>query len=426
VRRTTSTLALLGATTAGAFAAWLVLNLSSGERRVDARFDPAYDVADPQFRRTLGSLVNAPFVGGNRVTELRNGDEILPAMLSAIAKARRTVTFETFVYWEGTVGRRFTDALAGRARAGVRVHVLADWVGSATRSGSLLTELRDAGVEVELYRDPGLRHLAAMNNRTHRKLLVVDGRIGFIGGAGVADHWLGDADAPDHWRESHFRVEGPVVAQMQAAFVDHWMEARGEVLESADYFPPLAGAGDALAHVLRSSPHDQAESIRLMYLMAIGAARRSVRIGNAYFLPDRALVESLASAAGRGVRVEVIVPGPVTDARIVNDASATTWRALLDAGVSIYRYQPTMYHCKLLVVDDTFVSVGSGNFDSRSFRRDDEANLDLVDPALAAQLVRSFEADKARSRRVDPEQWRRRSITQRLRERLAALVAPQL
>jgi cardiolipin synthase len=418
--------ALLAAAATGAAAAWLVLNLTSGERRVQVRIPPAEPVTHPQFRRTLGALVGDPFLPGNRVVELRNGVEILPAMLEAIRSAQRTVTFETYIYWTGMVGRQFTDALAERARAGVRVHVLVDWVGSATRRGELLDELEAAGAEVGLYRPPRMRHLPGLNNRTHRKILVVDGRLGFLGGAGVADHWLGNADRREHWRESQFLVEGPVVGQLQSTFMDNWLETRGEVLQSEDYFPALAPAGEALAQALRSSPDDGAEAIRLVYLLAIGAARRSVLIGNSYFLPDRLLVDSLVAARGRGVRVEVLVPGPVTDVQVVNWASSGTWGPLLEAGVAVYEYMPTMYHCKVLVVDEALVSVGSANFDSRSFRRDDEANLNVIDSTLARRLVQSFEEDKARSRPVSMATWRQRGLPQRMRERLASLLAPQL
>jgi cardiolipin synthase len=417
---------LLTAAAAGAFAAWLVLNLTSGERRVNVRVPPTEPVTHPQFRRTLGSLVGDPFQPGNRVAELRNGDEILPAMLDAIHRAERTITFETYIYWSGTVGRRFTDALVERARTGVRVHVLVDWVGSATRMDGLSEELKAAGAEVEMYRPPRARYLPALNNRTHRKLLVVDGRLGFTGGAGVADHWLGNAEAPEHWRESHFLVEGPAVAQMQSAFADNWMEARGEVLLGEGYFPALSAAGDAVVQVLRSSPDDGAETIRLLYLLAIAAARHSVRIGNSYFLPDQILVDSLVAARQRGVEVQVLLPGPITDVQIVNRASSATWGPLLEAGVQIYEYMPTMYHCKIFLVDEALISVGSANFDSRSFRRDDEANITVIDPVLAARLARSFEEDKRQARRISLDQWRQRGLGQRVRERLASLLAPQL
>jgi cardiolipin synthase len=417
---------LLAAAGLGALTAWLVFNLTSGERRVRVRIPPADPVTDPQFRRTLGALVGAPFLPGNRVVELRNGDEILPAMLQAIKAAERTITLETYIYWSGTVGRQFTDALVERARAGVRVHVLVDWVGSATRLDGLRDELEAAGAQVAMYRPPRVRYLPRLNNRTHRKILVVDGRLGFVGGAGVGDYWLGNADSPEHWRESHFLVDGPVVAQVQSTFMDNWLETRGEVLQSDGYFPALAPAGDGLAQVLRSSPDDGAESIRLLYLLAIGAARRSVLIGNSYFLPDRLLVESLVAARRRGVRVEVLLPGPVTDVQLVNWASSATWGPLLEAGVVIYEYMPTMYHCKVMIVDEALISVGSANFDSRSFRRDDEANLNVIDPALARRLVHSFDEDKRRARPVSLEAWRDRGLRQRFRERVARLLAPQL
>jgi cardiolipin synthase A/B len=276
------------------------------------------------------------------------------------------------------------------------------------------------------YRPLRWYNLDRLNNRTHRKLLIVDGRIGFTGGIGVADHWLGHAQDPDHWRDSHFRVEGPVVAQLQAAFMDNWIESKGRVLDGADYFPPLEAAGSQYAQAFRSSPSEGSTSMRLMYLLAIAAAERRILIANAYFVPDSLVVDMLVQARARGVDVEIIVPGPVLDAQIVRRASRARWGPLLRAGAGIYEYQPTMYHTKVMVVDDVWSSVGSTNFDDRSFRLNDEANLNVLDPAFGAEQVRVFAADRARSRRITLAEWEERPFKERLMERVASVVKSQL
>jgi cardiolipin synthase len=254
----------------------------------------------------------------------------------------------------------------------------------------------------------------------------VDGVIGFTGGVGIADKWLGNAQDPEHWREAHFRVEGPVVAQMQATFLDNWLKTRGELLHGDDYFPPIAPAGESYAQMFRSSSRGGAESVRLMYLMSIADARRSIRIANSYFVPDDLAVRALADARRRGVSVEIIVPGEHTDTEIVRKASRSLWGELLAAGVEIYEYRPTMYHCKVMVVDESWVSVGSTNFDERSFRLNDEANLNVYDPVFARQQVAIFEQDKAASQRITLEQWAQRPWTERMLEKAAGLLRSQL
>lgn len=268
--------------------------------------------------------------------------------------------------------------------------------------------------------------MGRLNNRTHRKLLVVDGRVGFTGGVGIADNWLGHAEDPDHWRDSHYRLEGPAVAHMQAAFMDNWMETCGEVLHGDEYFPALEPAGRHPAQVFKSSADDGSESVRLMYLLSIASAERSVRIANSYFVPDSMAVRSLVEARRRGVEVEIIVPGRHIDQKMVRRASRALWGPLLEAGVAIYEYQPTMFHVKVVVVDELWTSVGSTNFDNRSFRLNDEANLNVYDAAFAEAQARTFEDDRARARRITLEDWRRRPWRERAVERLAALFRLQL
>lgn len=402
------------------------LNLFGAERRIERPIPHTYVTADSQFVRSMSSLLAPGFVAGNRVTSLADGDEVFPAMLAAIRSARHTITFETYIFWSSSVARQFTEALVERARAGVHTHVLIDWVGSQRVSDDDLARMREAGVEVQLYRPLRWYDLDRLNHRDHRKLLIVDGRVGFTGGVGIADKWLGHAQDRDHWRDSQFRAEGPVVAQLQAAFMDDWLESRGVVLDGPGYFPDLDPTGPALAQALKSSPSSGSASLRLMYLLAIASASRSVLIGNSYFVPDDMTVAMLVAARARGVDIEIVVPGPILDAQVVRRASRAKWGPLLEAGVRIYEYQPTMYHTKVMVVDDRWVSVGSTNLDDRSFRLNQEANLNVLDPDFGAQQARQFAEDRARSRRITLEEWRRRPWLERVQERFATLMQKQL
>jgi cardiolipin synthase len=385
-----------------------------------------YGADDPQFARSMGTLLGPSLLAGNRVRALCNGDEIFPAMLEAIRGARRTITFETYIYWSGEIGRAFADALAERAQAGVKVHVLLDWVGSGKMDATTIASMEQAGIEVRKYHPLRWYNLGRLNNRTHRKLLVVDGRTGFTGGVGIADQWLGNAEDPEHWRDSHFQLEGPAVAQMQAAFMDNWIETRSVVLHGDDYFPALDPVGPHMAQVFKSSATEASESARLMYLLSIASATRSVRIGNAYFVPDRLSVETLVAAQRRGVGVEIIVPGRHSDAAVVRRASRSRWGPLLEAGVSIYEYRPTMYHTKVMIVDDVWTSVGSTNFDSRSFRLNDEANLNVLDPGFAREQAAVFEEDRARSTRITLDMWNSRPRSEKFKGGLAGLLRLQL
>jgi cardiolipin synthase len=400
--------------------------LASPEKKVEYLIEHLFSIGDEQFIRSMTSLLPPAALSGNKITTLKNGDEIFPAMLDAIGSARHTITFETFIYWTGEIGKRFAEALAERARAKVKVHVLLDWLGTKKMDRSLLEFMKDAGVEVERYHPLRWYSIARANNRTHRKLLVVDGKIGFTGGAGIADQWLGNAQDRDHWRDSHFKIEGPVVAQCQAAFMDNWLKTRGRVLHTDEYFPEIAPAGSHRAQVTMSSPSEGSESARLMYLLAIALAARSIYIASAYFVPDDLSVRTLVDARRRGVTVAIIVPGGHTDTHVTRWASRSRWAPLLKAGAEVYEYQPTMYHCKVMIVDECWTSVGSANFDNRSFRLNDEANLNVYDADFAREQVRVFEDDKGRSRRFTLEDWMNRPWTDKLKERAAGLLRSQL
>jgi len=404
----------------------LVQNWTGAEKKIEQQLPRLYESDDGEFRRALSSLLGPQIVEGNKVETLLNGDQIFASMLGAIRAAKSTITFETYIYWSGSIGREFVDALSERARAGVRVHVLLDWVGSLKMEQALVDEMTQAGIQVERFHEPHWTHWNKLNNRTHRKLLVVDGRIGYTGGVGIADHWRGQARNPEEWRDNHFRVEGPVVAQMQSVFHDNWMRATGAVLHGDAYFPALKPAGDLAAQMFSSSPSGGSESMHLMYQLAITAARRSIELSNSYFVPDEMTIRTLIEAARRGVKVRVIVPSGHIDSEIVRKASRGSWGPMLQAGIEIAEFQPTMFHVKGLVVDGVFSSVGSTNFDNRSFRLNDEANLNVLNREFGSVQQRVFDQDWARARRITLAEWQTRPWSERFLERLATLLRSQL
>lgn len=405
---------------------FVVLNLMPPDQRVQEPLARRYATGEPAYYRALGTLLGPPVLEGNRVEALQNGREIFPAMLEAIRSARQTITFESYIYWSGDIGQAFAVALSERARAGVRVHLLLDWVGSQKIEESMLAAMRTAGVEVEMYRPLSWYQLGRLNNRTHRKLLVIDGKVGFTGGVGIADKWDGDAQDALHWRDTQYRVVGPVVGQMQATFLDNWTKASGEVLHGADYLASAVPSGELLAQMFSSSPEGGAQSMHLMYLLVLTAATTSIDLSSAYFVPDALTSDALVAALRRGVRVRVIVPGPIIDTELVRRAGRSTWGPLLAAGAQIHEYQPTMFHCKLLIVDGLLVSVGSTNFDPRSFRLNDEANLNVYDSTFAAAQTAVFERDLAQSRRIALAEWEARPWHVKLIEHAAGLLGAQL
>jgi cardiolipin synthase len=289
-----------------------------------------------------------------------------------------------------------------------------------------MAAMKEAGVQLQRYHKPVWWKLTRLNNRTHRKLLVVDGEVGFTGGVGIADQWRGMAQDKEHWRDTHFRVEGPVVGQIQAVFTDNWTKATGAVLDGDAYFPALTAKGDHAAQMFSSSPTGGSESMHLMYLMAITAARHSIQLSSAYFVPDELTIKALADAAKRGVAVQIITPGTDIDSEVVRSASRERWGDLLKAGVKIAEYQPTMFHVKALVVDSLLVSVGSTNFDNRSFSLNDEANLNVLDAAFAKSQTAVFNDDWRLAKPITLEMWEGRPWTSKAAGKLASLVGAQL
>jgi cardiolipin synthase len=404
----------------------VIANLSSGEKKIEHKIERLYASDDPQFLRSMGLLLGPPVISGNRFEMLLNGDGIFPSMLDGIRSARKTITFETFIYWSGEIGEQIAHALADKAREGVAVHVLLDWVGSSKMDKRYLQLLREAGAQVIQYHKPHWTGLGRMNDRTHRKLLVIDGRVGFTGGVGIAQEWTGHAQDEKHWRDTHFRVAGPVVGHMQAVFMDNWVKATGNVLHGPNYFPHVEAAGNGLAHMFSSSPSGGSDDMQLMYLMAITAATQSIHLASAYFVPDKLTINAIVEAAKRGVKVRIITPGKRIDTHTVREASRACWKDLLKAGVEMYEYQPTMFHCKLLIVDEYLVSVGSTNFDSRSFKLNDEANLNIYDRDFAKQQTATFADDIAKSQRVTLEAWLHRPLTEKLIEKCVWMLDTQL
>ncbi len=404
----------------------LVMNFATPEKKIDRKVEHRYGIADPQFRLEMSVMVGPSITAANRVVALQNGAEIFPAMLAAIRGAQLSITFETYIYWSGDIGQQFSDALSERARAGIPVKVTVDWVGSARMDRRLLKAMEEAGVELQRYRPLRWYNLGRINNRTHRKLLVVDGKVGFTGGVGIADQWEGNAEDPEHWRDIHFQVDGPVVAQFQAAFNDNWIKVTGEVLNTAVYFPPLAPTGTIEAQLFIASPAGGSESMHLMYLMAIAAAEHTMDLATPYFVPDRLVTEAIVAARRRGVHVRLLLPGPHSDSDTVRLASKGGWGSLLEAGVEIRIYQKTMLHTKMLIVDHELVSVGSTNFDIRSFRLNDEANLNIYNRAFAVQMTAVFDQDFEPSLRYTHEMWKARPLREKIAEKVLLPIRSQL
>ena len=404
----------------------LLQNFKTPEKVLERKVEHRYVIADPQFRREMSVLLGPAIVRGNQVTALQNGNEIFPAMLQAIRSAQSSITFETYIYWSGDIGEKFSQALSARARAGVPVSVIIDWVGSTRMEQALLDSMQAAGVQLHRYRPLHWYNLGRMNNRTHRKILVVDGCIGFTGGVGIADMWTGDGGDPEHWRDTHYRIEGPVVAQLQAAFNDNWIKTTGRVLNGPSYFPPLQKEGEVDAHVFVASPSGGSESMHLMYLLAIAAAEATIDLAASYFVPDRLLIKALIAARDRDVRVRILLPGPHMDSLTVKIASKADWGELLQAGVEIHVYQPTMLHTKLLVIDSEFVSVGSTNFDIRSIRLNDEASLNIYDSDFATRMTAVFEADLLAAEEYSFASWKSRPLREKFYEKMVWPIKSQL
>jgi cardiolipin synthase A/B len=385
-------------------------------------------VEDERFLRACEALTGAPISRGNDVELLINGDQIFPVFLDTIASAERSLSLMTYVYWRGEIAHRIADALCERARAGVEVNVVLDAVGAVKMEGRLVEDMEECGVRVVRFRPPKPYAVRRLANRTHRKIVVADGRVGLIGGVGIAEEWEGDAQDPDHWRDTHVCVRGPVVAGLHGAFAESWLEATGEVLVGEEYLPDIEELpeGDGAMQLIRSAAGVGDTNAEALYYLAVAAARERIDLTAAYFAPRPAFVKALAEAAERGVEVRILVPGPHIDKEIVRVAGRLSYDELLDAGVRLFEYQPTMLHAKTLVVDGAWSSVGSVNFDNRSFQLHDEATLCIQSERFADELCEQFERDLEASEEIRPERWRDRPRRQRAQEHLTQLARREL
>jgi cardiolipin synthase len=384
---------------------------------------PSRDVDLPS---TVAANLDAPLLVGDRVQLLENGDRIFPPMLDAIREAERSVNLLTFVYWQGDIARRFAAEMTAACRRGVEGRVLLDAIGAAKMDEALIEEMRAGGCLVAHFHPPRWNELRRMNRRTHRKVLVVDGRIGFTGGVGIAEEWTGRATDPEHWRDDHFRIEGPSVRYLQGAFAENWREATGEALVEQRFYPEVEPSGEARAVPILGAPGGTVSDIAFLYWISLQAARERVWIATPYYMPDPDLQSAVEATARRGVRVHLIVPNELNDSSLVRWASRTHYRALLESGVRIYEYQPTMFHVKAVTVDDDWAIVGSANFDNRSFELNYEVMIAVQDSALVRVLERSMRDDVRESREITLEDVEKWSLLERARDRLAALLREQI
>lgn len=398
-----------------------LLLYTSSARILKNPIESAVSVDDPTFRDFAGPLLGAEFVKGNTIEPLFNGREIFPAMLAAIRSAQKSISLESYIWESGEISDQFCAALIERGRQGVKIHALVDGAGNLKLKLSDVDRMKAAGVEFVVYgREHWYKTKFNLNHRSHRKLLIVDGKIGFTGGVCIADKWLGDGETPGFWRETQARITGPAVRQMQAVFATNWLQTTSRLLSGPDYFPETPPTGRAFAHCFMSGPGEHPENARLSYLLGIAAARKSIQLSHAYFVPDDLAIDMLLAARQRGVKIEVIVPFQ-NDSRFGRAASRSRWDRLLEAGVEFHSYLPTLYHCKMMIVDDVFVTLGSVNFDNRSFSINDEVNISAIDPATARAFQKSFASDKAKSTPLTLAEFRARPFYVKCADRFCGM-----
>jgi cardiolipin synthase len=381
----------------------------------------------PEFLRILEALTDAKVTRHSSIEVLTNGENYYEAELAAIRRAEHNINIEAYIFKRGRVADEFIEVLTERARAGVRVNLVLDAIGNFTSWDSYFKDLRAAGGRVCWYHPFRWYTLPRINNRTHRELFIVDGRVAFVGGAGVADHWRYPVKDHPRWRDSMFRVEGDAVANLQATFAENWLEASGEILAGTEYFPTCEMKSSTPSLVVNSSPSaGRSTRARILFQMLLASAQKSILITTPYFLPDRsARAEMVRAIRERGVEIQIVVPGAKSDHAITRNSSRRLYGDLLDAGAKIYEYAPTMMHAKTLVVDGMWSIVGSTNFDNRSFGLNDEVNLAACDASLAVRITEDFERDRAESAPVSYEEWRRRSIFERVHELFGMLLERQ-
>lgn len=395
------------------FLIWLVLVILFTPR-IDYRVTTPLRPDSDEFLHVIQSTCQAAVFAGNSVEVFTNGAQFYPAMRDAIRAATESVNLEAYIFRPGEAADMMVDAMADRARAGVDVRLVIDAIGSSTLTGEPVRRLKQAGCQIQFYQRMTWYNLHRLNNRTHRELLIVDGRVAFTGGAGVADAWYTPQNGAPAWRDTMARIEGPIVGALQGVFAENWLECCGEILTSPRDWPPQHPTGRAEAMLVKSSPADRATSSRVVFQMLIEGAVSEIDISTPYFLPDRALRRALLRAAQRGVRVRVLVPGPLTDERLVRLASRRMYGELLEGGVRLYEYRPAMTHVKALVVDGTWAVIGTTNVDNRSFEHNDEVNVAFRETAVTARLKRDFESDLAASDEMTTAIWQARSPFEKL------------
>jgi cardiolipin synthase A/B len=398
-----------------AIVAVVILGLMFAQDQETLRIGSQFVATDPAHPEYLAALSGADPTRGNQYDVLTNGDQIFPAMLAAIDGARQRISFETYIYDTGEVANRFTEALEKAARRGVQVRLLTDSVGSSGMTSADVDRLRSAGCQVVLYNPPRWYSLESVNYRTHRKILVVDGQVGFTGGVGVADHWLGHAQDKDHWRDTQVRLRGPIVRLLEASFYEDFVESTGPITPELDPAPALRDEEGA-SFVVRSSPTGGSSDLKRLYLLIIASAQKTLDITSPYFVTDESSLWSLEDAIRRGVTIRILVEGDITDAMPVKYASRAVYDRLLAIGIQIFEYQPTMMHTKVLVADGMISMFGSANFDNRSLELNDELNVAVWNRDLAARFTQDLEADLQRARKLELQTWRRRSLLDKTRE----------
>jgi cardiolipin synthase len=415
--------------TAAATGAMALFTYLSWPVEVAPRFglDHQFGVDDPEFLATIAGATGVPFFDGNRLEILNNGDRFYPAMLNAIAGAELSITIEAYIYWAGEIGREFAGALADKARAGVPVKILLDAIGSSTIGDDILEILERGGCQLAWHNPVRLYSIGRLNHRTHRKSLIIDGRIGFTGGAGIADIWMGNAQDTSHWRDVQIRIEGPAVRPLQTGFARNWAKATSELVSGPLFYPPVeAHPGPLALQTIMSSPETGASAVRTLYYLSIGSARKSIYIANPYFVPDQGAIDILVDTKQRGVDIRVMVAGIHNDNWLARQNSIRLYGSMLEAGIQILEYNRTMLHQKTMVVDGAWGTVGTTNFDSRSFAQNEENNVCFHDRGLAAELESMFMADLSHCDIVTLDAWRKRGVWAKTQQFVASLLQEQV
>jgi cardiolipin synthase len=401
----------------GGLVVFVVIGLAIAQDQETIRLRSDIAAEDPRAAAYLASLVGAPLTRGNFYDVLTNGDQIFPAMLDAIHKAQRRISLETYVFEDGSVSEQFTSALEAAARRGVKVNVIVDLIGAAGMNDEHERRLSAAGCTVLTLNAPSWYELEEVNYRTHRKILVVDGELGFTGGVGFADYWLGNAQDAEHWRDTHVRMRGPIVQLLEAAFYENFIEASTEPVKPAIEIIDAAPGTDGISLLLRGAPTGGANDLKRLYLLAFAMARRGIDITTPYFVTDESTHWAFEDAIRRGVRIRLLVESEVTDAKPVKYSSRAAYERLLELGVEIYEYRPTMMHAKVLVVDGVWSMFGSANFDNRSLELNDELNIVVSSRELAARFLEDFERDLQASERLELSKWQQRPAIDKVREK---------